>query len=117
MLIHAIVPYHDVHPDTALHPLHLKMLLELVLMCWLFAVLTLASAWSDDAKRLSVDAGFYDLQRAHSTREIVVFGQKASFRKYFLVRMLGQYTLVEQSSGGDEYTIKDDGTTKTIVIY
>ena len=117
MLIHAFAAHHAFHAGPAAHPLHLKMLMELVLMCWLFAILTLVAARSDDTNRLSVDAGFYDLQRAHSTREIVTFGQKLSFKKYFLVRMLGQYTLVEKDSQGEEYSIKYDGTTKTIVIY
>ncbi len=83
----------------------------------LIALSLVAVSGAAFAENISIDAGRYDLSRAHNERMIIFFGQDVSFKRYAVVDMLHQYfTVAADVRGGVRHTIRDTGGEKTLVI-
>lgn len=66
---------------------------------------------------VSMDAGRYDLLRAHNERIIVVFGQSIHFRRYYVVDMLRQhFTVATDIPEGVRYNLAHRGEDRMLVI-
>lgn len=107
----------QIHTDFGIHPLHFKMLLEMVLLTWLLVMIVLSQSLAQQADTTKLETGLPPLHNGSGQTSAVSVGATVTFKQYFLVKILDQYFTVQTDMPtGGNYSIQKDGETQMIII-